>query len=161
MYPRKRWKRLVWEAWEKKRNGYHDSARKGMQELIQRLSEVMVVRREATWKPDRTWLDNAVEEHERIPFHAIVARSNPSAHPRVLVADVLDERAALWNKPHGMLVSRAADQISDAVRDMLRVASNVVFVDPYFSPSPDRGYVEVLAACLEACLNSPWKKSVR
>lgn len=63
-----------------------------------------------------------------------------------------DERAALWNKPHGMLVPRTAGQISDAVRDMLRAASDVVFVDPYFSPSPDRGYVEVLAACLEACL---------
>jgi hypothetical protein len=150
-YPRKRWKKLVWEAW-KKRSSYDDSARKRMEELIQRLSEVVVMRRDAIWRPDRTWLDNAVEEHERIPFHAIVARSNPSAHPKVLVADTLDERPALWNKPHGMLVSRTADGISDSVRDMLRAACKIVFVDPYFSPSPDRGYVEVLAACLRSCL---------
>ena len=39
------------------------------------------------------------------------------------------------------------------VRDMLRMARDIVFVDPYFSCSPERNYVEVLAACLQACID--------
>ena len=39
-----------------------ESERTRMEVLIQRLSEVMVERRSATWYPDRSWLDNAVEE---------------------------------------------------------------------------------------------------
>lgn len=54
-YPRKRWKRLVWEAW--KANSHDDSERKRMEELIQRLSEDMVTRRDAVWNPDGTWLE--------------------------------------------------------------------------------------------------------
>ncbi len=151
MYPRrlKHWKRLVEEAWSK---GNDVTDRKRMVELIQRLSEVKVVRRNAVWNPDRAWLDNAVAEHQRIPFHAILARHNPSGHPKVLVADLLDERTPLWSVPHGVVVRRAAPEIAGVVCDMLRLARDIVFVDPYFSCSPDRNYLEVLTACLQACL---------
>ena len=151
MYPRrlKHWKALVEEAWSK---GNDVTDRKRMVELIQRLSEVKVVRRNAVWNPDRAWLDNAVAEHQRIPFHAILARHNPSRHPKVLVADLLDERTSLWSVPHGVVVRRAATKMACVVRDMLRMARDIVFVDPYFSCSTDRYYVEVLAACLQACI---------
>jgi hypothetical protein len=150
IYPRhKHWKGLVEEAWSK---GNDATDRKRMVELIQRLSDVNVVRRNAFWSPDRTWLDNAITEHQRIPFHAILARHNPRRHPTVLVAGLLDERTSLWSVPHGVVVRRAATKMACAVRDMLRMAGDIVFVDPYFSCSPDRCYVEVLSACLQACI---------
>ena len=97
-YPRKHWKRLVWEAW--KNSSHDDSERKRMEELIQRLSEDMVTRRNAVWNPDGTWFGNVLDEHRRIPFHAILVRSNARAHPNILVADEVDERTALWSMPH-------------------------------------------------------------
>ena len=148
-YPRKRWKNLVWEAWEK-RSGYDDSERKRMEELIQRLSEDMVTRRDAVWDPHRTWLQNALDEHRRIPFHAILVRSNTAAHPNVLVADELYERTALWAIPQET-VSRTAQAIARTVRDMLRMAADIVFIDPHFAPQRSR-YTRVLAACLSASL---------
>ena len=151
MYPRgpKHWKTLVEEAW----NMANDVAdRKRIVELIQRLSEVQVVRPNAVWNPDRAWLDNAVAEHQRIPFHAILARHNPSRHPKVLVADLLDERTSLWSVPRGAVVQREATGMACVVRDMLRMARDIVFVDPYFSCSPARYYAEVIAACFQACI---------
>lgn len=146
-YPRKRWKRLVWEAWES--NSHDDSERKRMEELIQRLSEDMVTRRNAVWNPDGTWSRNVLDEHRRIPFHAILARNNAGAHPNILVADEVDERTALWAVPHETVL-RTPTAIAGVVRDMLRMATDIIFVDPYFGPQAR--YATVLAACLRACL---------
>ena len=139
------WEKLVWAA---RRD---DSQRKRMEELIQRLSEVMVTRQGADWNPDRTWLENTLNEHRRIPFHAILVRDNPAPHPNVLVADELDEHTSLWPVPHDT-IPRTAAAIAGAVLDMLRMANDVVLVDPYFAPQ--RSYhTKVLAACLRACLD--------
>jgi hypothetical protein len=35
--------------------------------MIQRLSETMVKRRDGLWNPEAPWLDNAENEHTRIP----------------------------------------------------------------------------------------------
>src|SRR5262249_55329996 len=67
-YPKK-WKRLVFEAF----HGTDDVEKKRVEELVQRLAERMVHRREALWNPGRTWSENARAEHGRVPFHAIIA----------------------------------------------------------------------------------------
>ena len=139
------WEQLVWAA---RRS---DSQRKRTEELIQRLSEVMVTRQGADWNPDRTWLENTLNEHRRIPFHAIVVRGNPAPHSKVLVADELDEHTSLWSVPHET-IPRTAAAIAGAVRDMLRMANDVVFIDPYFAPQRPH-HTKVLAACFRACLD--------
>ena len=139
------WEQLVWAARK------DDSQRKRMEELIQRLSEVMVTRQGPDWNPDRTWLENTLNEHRRIPFHAILVRGNPDPHPNVLVADDLDEHTSLWSIPH-KAIPRTAAAIAGAVRDMLRMANDVVFIDPHFAPQRSR-HTKVLAACLRACLD--------
>ena len=147
-YPRKHWKRLVQTAWEK--NNSSDGEPKRVEVLIQKLSEVMVARRDAVWSPDRTWLGNVLDEHRRIPFHAILVRSDAGAHPNILVADEVDESTALWAVPY-KTVRRTPTAIAGVVRDMLRMAVAILFVDPYFSPQPR--YATVLAACLRKCLD--------
>lgn len=150
-YPREHWKRLVWAAWCASSDD-QESERTRMEVLIQRLSEAMVERRSATWYPDRPWLDNAVEEHQRSPFHAVFARGNPAGHERVLVADELDERTPLWALGHGVMIARTAEAIAGAVGDMLRAATDIVMVDPYFAPHHKR-FLEVFDACFGKCFD--------
>ena len=144
----KRWKKRVWDAWKasETENG-GEVARRRMEELIRQLSEVMVERRRAVWSVERSWMENALGQE--VPFHAILARRNPTGDPRVLVADELDESTARWVAPHGRAVARRAEAIADALGGMLRIAMDIIFVDPYFAPGRT-DFVRVIAACVRA-----------
>lgn len=126
----KSWKGRVWEAF----HSDDEIEKKRMEELLVRLSERMTQRRGYVWDPNQTWLDNAHREHERIPFHAILARVNSTGHPSILPAERLDETAPLWAVPRGVTISRSAAGTAAAIAAMLRVAQTVIFVDPYFRP---------------------------
>ena len=147
----KRWKKRVWDAWKasEMENG-GEVARRRMEELIQQLSEAKVERRRVVWDAERSWMENAIGQE--VPFHAILARHNPSGDPKVLVADELDESAPGWVAPHGRAVARRAETIADAVGGMLRIATDIIFVDPYFAPGR-RDFVRVVAACVRAGCN--------
>lgn len=132
-YP-KAWKRLVWDAFRS--DNELDRAR--MTELLAQLSEAMVKRPKGQWTPDASWLDNAQDEHARVPFHAILARSNPRAHPQVLIAEELDDTTPLWAVPRGRTTPRTATEMAAAVASMLRIADVLVFVDPHFGPENGR-----------------------
>lgn len=121
--------------------------RRRMETLIQHLSAAMVERRHPDWDGDRSWVENAVDE--QVPFQAVLARLNPAGDPRVLVADELDESTPRWAAQHGTTVPRRAEAIAEAVGSMLRIATNIVFVDPYFAPNRRR-FVKVIAACIRA-----------
>ena len=144
----KGWKKRVWDAWKASEveNG-GEIARRRMETLIQHLSEVMVERRRPVWDSERSWLENAVDQ--RVPFHAILARHNPTGDRRILVGDELDESVPRWTAPHGRTVPRTAEAIAEAVGSMLRIATNVVFVDPYFAPDR-KSFVKVVAECMGA-----------
>lgn len=128
-YP-KRWKKLVWDAF----GGGNELDRKRLEELVARLSETMVKRRDSVWNPDAGWAANTEEEHRRVPFHAILARTNPRGLGHVLVADEVDDTTALWAIARGRTVPRTAADMAAAVGSMLRSAETVVFVDPHFGP---------------------------
>ena len=147
-YPRKQWKKQVWTAWQA-RSRDSQSDRKRMRELIKRLSHVMVQRLHAGWRPDRSWTENAVEEHRRIPFHAILAADDAVQDPSVLFADDVDGANALWGIQRSRIVPRRAVRIAGVMRDMLRAATDIVFIDPYFTPNHPR-YVDVIGACVRA-----------
>ena len=141
------WKKQVWAA--RKGNG-NDTTHKRMEELLQSLSTVMVKRPNSTWRPDTGWLSNAVREHDRLPFHAILARNNPDRNPRILVPDELEGDSTLWAVERGPTIPRRAEAMADTLRGMLRLATTIVFVDPYFAPD-NRLFVRVLSACLDEC----------
>lgn len=150
------WKKLVREAWRRSTKG-NDSNR--LEELVKLLTSATVVRSTADWSPGDGWLDNTVREHRRSPFRAILAQretrdsgAGASTRARVPVLDPagLDERTPLWSAPNGMKVKRTAGVIAHAVGSMLRIATDIVFVDPYFAPHRP-GYLPVLVACLRAC----------
>lgn len=145
-YP-KRWKRLVWHAF---RN--NELERKRMEVLLARLSECIVQRRDYVWEPADSWLGNAYKEHERVPFHAILARENPAAHARTLVPDEIEHSSPLWEVPRGVTIARDAVAMASAVAAMLRIAEVVIFIDPYFGPER-LGHRRPLEAFLRAVLD--------
>ena len=144
-YP-KRWKSLVWNAF----NSTDDFARKRLEELLASLSEQMVQRSDARWDGESTsWRNNAESEHERLPFHAILARTNPKNHAHVLTENDIDEDSATrWAVGRWCSVARSAAEMADAVAPLLRCSSDVIFVDPYFGPERPR-YLRSFEAFLE------------
>jgi hypothetical protein len=143
-YP-KPWKRLVWEAFRSP----DDLDRTRMVELLQRIGEPMVHRRDYLWNAGRTWVENAQAEHRRAPFHAILARENPHHDTSILVASALEATTPLWAVPRGVTVMRRAADMATAVAAMLRIAEVIVFVDPYFGPDSLR-HRRTLEAFLQA-----------
>ena len=149
----KRWTKLVRAARSQLQHpgDIGDIDKKRAEEFIARLSQTMVKRQAGFgWSDRRSWLENVVEEHQTTPFRAILARRGTTEDSAILGADELDGDAPLWAAPRGVSVPRTAGDIADAVRDMLRAATDVVFIDPHFKPQLPR-YVNVIAACLRAC----------
>ena len=146
-YP-KRWKKLVWTAFE----DTDDLARKRLEELVARLSERTVRRSSAQWDDSTDWRENAEREHDRCPFQAILSRTNPNRHAHVLTESDLDVGATeRWDVSRGLRVPRKAACMAVAVGPMLRCSSEVIFVDPHFGPQEPRWrrYLPPLAAFLE------------
>lgn len=107
------------------------------------------VPRDAPYNGDRTWLDNAEEEHARAPFRAILSASNPLSMPDVLTAEMIGVEHAKWPTSRAATPPRAADALANELGPLLRLATEVVLVDPHFAPHEMR-YLRPLTALLKA-----------
>ena len=159
-YP-KRWSRFVWDAFESS----DDLARTRLVELLARISERMVRRGNVQWDDSTDWRENAERVHDRCPFHAILARTNPNSHAHVLTESDLDDGAAEhWAVSRGLTVPRKAADMAEAVGPMLRCSSEVIFVDPHFGPQEPRNrrFLPPFEAFLEAMIrNRPGRMPTR
>ncbi len=81
------------------------------------------------------WLSNAVREHDRLPFHAILARNNPDRNPRILVPDELEGDSTLWAVERGPAIPRRAEAMADTLRGMLRLATPLSSLIPTSRPT--------------------------
>lgn len=129
-YP-KSWARRVWKAF----SGGSDMDRKRLEELLMRLKETMVKRKDCYWDEKQgSWLENALLEHDRYPFRAILAGKNQGNRPEILLEDELSTfPCAGWDAPHGVPVNRNASEMASTVEMMLARCRWVKFIDPYFS----------------------------
>jgi hypothetical protein len=111
--------------------------------LIGLIREKMIRRQNSSYHGDDPWLENALREHKRFPFHGIVATANPNRYIEVLLSSELglrqDDR---WDKQRELFVSRTAEAMSQAVAPMLNICQEVIFIDRYFNPVPERGYLD-------------------
>lgn len=131
-YPKK-WERKVWDAFA----GGSDMDKTRLTELLVRLGETMVKRKDITWDENSTWLENAVREHGRYPFSAILARNNIKNISGILCEADLDDSSPEYSS-HGKSVRRNVPEMVEAVKSILLCCRWVKFVDPYISPSrPD------------------------
>lgn len=120
-----------------------------MASIVERLKNArsVVVQFGRPYDADRTWLDNALAEHDHTPFHAIIARENTSGHAAVLRTADIDEQHALMAAAQDRAVPRDHESIASALRSFLRSSSRVLFVDPFFDPFNAR-YKSTLRECL-------------
>jgi len=133
-YPKK-WARKVWDSFA----GGSEMDRKRLEELLVRLQETMIKRKDCTWDENLTWLDNAVQENARHPFSVVMARNNPAARPEILCEDRLSVSPCPgWESPHGITVNREAPKMVAAVQQMLACCRWVKFIDPHLSPGTPR-----------------------
>jgi len=128
-YPKK-WARRVWDSF----SGGSVMEKKRLEELLARLLETHIKRKDFYWDDNLSWLDNAVQEHDRHPFRAILAKNNASNRPEILGENAIaDSPCPGWDSPHGRTVSRKAPEMAATVKRMLNCCQWVKFIDPYFS----------------------------
>jgi len=117
-------------------------------EALQQAKKTKTIRCNRPYNPaSGDWLQNALTEHERQAFHAIVAKNNPTGSGVVLLVDDADENQPLLAVATDSTVQRDAPSLSAAMKDMLRFGSRILFVDPFFSPFNGH-YRSTLRACL-------------
>lgn len=141
----KAWFRLVHEA----ANGLNPVEKKRIEAALIQAKQTRVIRTNRPYDADsRSWLQNAIEQHARSPFHAIIAGSNPSAHQSVLLVNDMDESQPLMAATHDQRVSRDAASLATAMKMMLQSASFVAFVDAYYDPF-DLRFQNTIRDCLQ------------
>lgn len=146
-YPKK-WKALVWQAFQNSPKGQDQNAQRNLDALLRDLTQNMVKRRN-TFTEIPVWLTRAETEHAERPFHAIVARENPRANGHVIPAErLVAEGHPGWVVPDHPPVARIAAELVTAVSPMLRTCRHIVFIDPYFDPTKPR-FMEPMAAFLQ------------
>ncbi|MBI3372910.1 MAG: hypothetical protein HY017_14305 [Betaproteobacteria bacterium] len=124
--------------------------RKRIEDRLSRLDDRMMARVHE-WDPVKDWLSNAEAEHGKRPFHAIVAGANPRGHGAVLAAEGLDEDTPGWKVNREIVVARQAADLADAVSPLLRIAREIVFVDPHFDPHRPRARTSLQEFVARAC----------
>ncbi|MEM7669857.1 MAG: hypothetical protein AAF317_12060, partial [Pseudomonadota bacterium] len=127
----KHWFREVYEA----ASGLSDLQKKRVEEALNEAKKNKVVRTARPYNPDLGgWLDNALAEHGREPFHAIIAAANPGGNACVVCSDEADDGHALMACARERAVPRDVEPLAAALKGMLRFGAQVVFVDPFFDP---------------------------
>ena len=145
-YP-KNWARRVWAALSVE-SGTSTMSRKRIEELLIKLQETFIRRPpHSAWDAGKTWLENAENEDIDRPFHAILASTNPRHHPKVMLGGAVSSAVSsvppvtlppLWRHPTMITVRRLAMAMANHLEPMLRCATTIFFIDPYFRASESR-----------------------
>ncbi len=142
-YPHK-WKRMVFESLR--------CPEVEKQRIVERLrmldARAFSPRADATYDPDQTWFSNAVSEHHRRPFRAIIAsHGSASGSDYVLDGAEVDDRQERWRVETGRLVSREPTAFVQSLRLLLEASERVLFIDPYFRSDQDDKTRPLVAFC--------------
>lgn len=138
--------------------GYDDSslefqnAQPELQSYVQWLSE-FTVQRGVKRAAEHTWLQGAVAEHSRRPFHAIMTTTGDGVEcHEVITPEALDNlRDSRWYLPTITATKKSADDLAAAMEPMLRKEKYIVLVDPYFDASDVRYQASFSALVRAAC----------
>lgn len=106
-----------------------------MSSLIERLRDTRRLRVAdfgRGYDPEASWIENALREHAKRPFRAIIAAAADKACKESLVPDECDDEHVLIATPISCDVPRTADALSDALLPLAYAAKEIDIVDPYF-----------------------------
>lgn len=148
-YP-KRWTRLVYDSVP---SGTTEKAK--IEIALKRIERELLLPRSHQWNDTNNWLSNAIEEHARIPFQAILASSNGGG-PHSMVVDATDldctDLPLLLKAGPRRIVTRDASEIGKALRPLLLLAKRILIVEPNFTIKSPR-FRNPLAAIILAALD--------
>ena len=126
LFPKK-WPRMVYES----ATGFTEMQRKRLEEWLARKDKFLVPGgRDYDVADD--WLHSAELAHERHPFHAILATTNPRGHEKILLShgDPL-ENEPLFDCSHEDFMPRKPEEFVATSGLLLRCSRQIIFVDPH------------------------------
>jgi hypothetical protein len=148
-YP-KRWARLVYDSVP---SGTTEKAK--IEVALRRVERELLLPRNHQWDGSADWLSNAVSEHGRAPFQAILASSN-GGDACSLVVDATDldctDLPPLLKAGPRRIVTRDAAELGKALRPLLLISKRILIVEPTFTIKSPR-FREPLAALVAAALD--------
>jgi len=137
----KKWKR---DAFVAARNAATPMERKRIEERLRRLDNTVLLSRKRPAGNNDNWLENALQEHERLPFTSIISKESED---NVIAVDDIDEASVPFLVPRGISVDRTAEAMADAVSMMFEAGNHFKFIDPYFSST--QTYMQPMQAFIE------------
>ena len=144
----KRWEKKVIAA--AKNAGLPDVRMKSLVERLRHTKKRRVVDFGRCYDSNATWIENALEEHRKRPFRAIIGATVDAACSVSLTADLCDDDHELIAAPTSRNVPRTADAIADALLMFAYASHEIDVVDPYFNINPrHQNYIGPLASLLE------------
>jgi len=96
---------------------------------LQKVKPLLMPQPNRTYDQVRPWLENALCEHRRAPFAAVLSTRQQSG---VLGREDLDDDDEGWRDLRDQVVKRQAADLARLAGPMLRAATEIVLVDPYF-----------------------------
>jgi hypothetical protein len=142
-FPKKAWFREVYDA----ASGFSPTQRTRLEILLKEARGTKVIRTGRPYDQNVEWLPNALTEHQRLPFQAIIARENGAGSDAVLLAAEMDEQHPRMVIANPVSVPRDAASIATALSALLEHGSNILVIDPFFNPFNAR-YKSALRECL-------------
>lgn len=84
------------------------------------------------------WLDNALREHDRRKFRAIITAASPADPEFILDPDHLTPDTPLWNVETQDRIPRTAEALVKSVLPLIHLSQEILLVDPRFHPDKAR-----------------------
>lgn len=105
-------------------------------------------------RTEQPWMEQILGAHRKEPFHAILSSAAIQGCDEVITPDVTrDLRNPRWYLPTIDVTSKTAEALAQQLAPLLRLASKIILVDPYFDPADDN-YRRVLKALVQRSVNS-------
>ena len=91
-----------------------------------------------------SWITEIEKEHRREPFSAVVSPDYAGTEDTELKyhPDELNRTVEAWNTPSGVSITRSPGEFVNAILPMLRVASNIHFLDRYFNVDSNSSFTQ-------------------
>lgn len=91
-----------------------------------------------------SWITEIEKEHRREPFSAVVSPEYEGADNEIKEyhPDELNRTVEAWNTPSGVAITRSPGKFVKAILPMVRIASEIHFIDGYFNVDDDSLFTE-------------------
>ena len=108
-----------------------------------------------------SWITEIEIEHQRERFSAVISPDYAGADDMELKyhPDELNRTVEAWNTPSGIAITRSPGEFVTAILPMLRVASNIHFLDRYFNVDGNslftQNYTQIIQDLASYCDSFP------